>query len=158
MRMIPLAAALIATTIALGACRQADDDAHHHPTPAAADLPIGAIAAPEGAEVYFIEPADGAVLQSPVTVKFGLRGMGVAPAGVHVPNTGHHHLLIDVEDFATDRPLPADDRHRHFGGGQTETEIELPAGTHTLRLVLGDWKHQPHDPVVQSPAITITVE
>ena len=115
--------------------------------------------APEGAAVYFIEPADGAVVGSPFTVKFGLSGMGVAPAGVDVTNTGHHHLLIDVNESDIDftKPLPASDQVRHFGGGQTETSVTLAPGTHRLRLVLGNYLHVPHNPPVMSPEITITV-
>ena len=114
--------------------------------------------APEGAEVYFQAPADGATVVSPVLVRFGLRGMGVAPAGVDRPNTGHHHLLIDVDQppsFAM--PLPATDSIRHFGLGQTEVELDLPPGEHTLQLVLGDALHTPHDPPIVSQTITITV-
>lgn len=114
--------------------------------------------APPGAELYFISPRDGEVVESPVTVRFGLRGMGVAPAGVEHPNTGHHHLLIDTDLPPPDRPLPADERHRHFGGGQTETTIELTPGVHTLQLVLGDHAHVPHAPPVVSERITITVK
>ncbi len=125
---------------------------------AAADMP--APPAPPEADVYFIEPADGAVLTSPVTVKFGLRGMGVAPAGVERAGTGHHHLLIDVDDGEIDLglPLPATEQVRHFGAGQTEAEIELAPGEHRLTLVLGDHLHVPHDPPVTSRTITITVE
>lgn len=122
-------------------------------TPALARTP-----APPGAELYFISPRDGEVVESPVTVRFGLRGMGVAPAGVEHPDTGHHHLLIDADPPPPDRPLPADERHRHFGGGQTETTIELAPGVHTLQLVLGDHAHVPHDPPVVSERITITVK
>ncbi len=114
-------------------------------------------AAPEGASVYFITPENGAKVSSPVTVRFGLRGMGVAPAGVDRPSTGHHHLLIDTELSAVDRPIPADSQHVHFGGGQTETRIELPPGPHELQLVLGDRLHIPHDPPVTSERIAITV-
>ncbi|MCH9808537.1 MAG: DUF4399 domain-containing protein [Alphaproteobacteria bacterium] len=115
-------------------------------------------AAPDGAKVYIIEPKDGAVVSSPVTVRFGLSGMGVAPAGVEKPKTGHHHLIIDtkVEDY--DNPLPADENHKHFGGGQTEATIELSPGKHTLQLVLGDHNHVPHKPVVESDVVTITVK
>jgi hypothetical protein len=117
-------------------------------------------AAPEGAAAYIVSPADGATVQNPVTVVFGLRGIGVAPAGVAQENTGHHHLLIDVAPDAVDydNPLPADDQHRHFGGGQTEVTLDLPAGTHTMWLLLGDHNHIPHDPPVMSEAVTITVE
>jgi hypothetical protein len=115
--------------------------------------------APEGAKVYFITPTDGQTVSSPVTVRFGLAGMGVAPAGTGAPNTGHHHLLIDLDEPpAFDQPLPADDNHKHFGGGQTETTVELAPGTHTLQLLLGDMNHVPHDPPVMSETITITVE
>jgi hypothetical protein len=115
-------------------------------------------AAPENAEAYIQSPEDGATVSSPVTVRFGLRGIGVAPAGVDLPSTGHHHILIDVEELPPfDMPLPATDDIRHFGGGQTETELELSPGEHTLQLVLGDWLHTPHQPPVVSAPITITV-
>ncbi len=108
---------------------------------------------------YIISPADGAVVQNPVQVQFGLKGMGIAPAGVDVPNTGHHHLLIDTETLpALDSPLPATPTIRHFGGGQTEAELTLAPGTHTLRLLLGNAAHIPQDPPVVSAPITITVE
>lgn len=110
------------------------------------------------AEVYFISPTDGAVVSSPVTVRFGLRGMGVAPAGTERDGTGHHHLLIDTDLPALDRPIPADDQHRHFGGGQTEASVELTPGKHTLQLLLADHRHVPHDPAICSEKITITVE
>lgn len=114
--------------------------------------------APEGASVYFIAPQDGATVSSPVTVRFGLSGMGVAPAGVEKEMTGHHHLLIgqELEDY--DNAIPADDNHRHFGGGQTETTVELAPGTHRLQLILGDHNHIPHRPPVQSQVITVTVQ
>jgi hypothetical protein len=118
---------------------------------------LAASPAPENAELYFISPRDGAVVESPVTVRFGLKNMGVAPAGVDVKNTGHHHLLIDTDPPALDRPVPSDEHHRHFGGGQTETTIELEPGRHTLQLLLGDKNHIPHDPPVMSERITITV-
>lgn len=115
------------------------------------------VADPADAEVYFIEPADRAEVEGPVRVVFGLRGMGVAPAGVEAPRTGHHHLLIDAELEDPDAPIPSDERHRHFGAGQTETVLELEPGTYTLQLVLGDHLHRPHDPPVTSERITITV-
>ena len=108
-------------------------------------------------ELYFIDPVDGAERHSPVKVIFGLRGMGVAPAGMQREGTGHHHLLIDTELPPLDQPVPADEQHRHFGGGQTETLLELAPGTHTLQLLLGDFAHRPHDPAVTSIRITITV-
>ncbi|MFK7793331.1 MAG: DUF4399 domain-containing protein [Devosiaceae bacterium] len=116
--------------------------------------------APEGAEVYFIALDDEATLTNPVTIQFGLRGMGVAPAGVEQMNTGHHHLLINMPLDQVDltASLPNDDNHRHFGGGQTEVTLDLPAGTHTLQLLLGDHNHIPHNPVIASDVITVTVE
>lgn len=113
---------------------------------------------PPGAKVMIIEPADGATVSNPITVKFGVEGMEVAPAGTDTPNSGHHHLLIDatVEDDST--PIPADATHIHYGKGQTEAQIELPPGTHTLQDVFADKNHIPHDPPVVSDAVTITVE
>ena len=114
---------------------------------------------PAGAEVYIVSPKDGAKVKSPVTVVFGLKGMGIAPAGIKFDNTGHHHLLIDSElpaDLA--QPLAANEKSVHFGKGQTETSLTLPPGKHTLQLVLGDQLHIPHDPAVISKQITIVVE
>jgi hypothetical protein len=114
---------------------------------------------PAGAEAYIISPKDGATVKSPVTVVFGLKGMGVAPAGVKFENSGHHHLLIDT-DVPKDlnAPLPTSDQVKHFGKGQTETSLELTPGKHTLQLVLGDQNHTPHNPPVVSKKITITVK
>ncbi len=114
--------------------------------------------APAGAKVYFIEPKDGAEVSGPVTVKMGLVGMGVAPAGVEKKDTGHHHILVNQKVADPMAPLPADDKHRHFGAGQTETTLTLPAGKHTLQLVLGDHNHIPHNPLIASDVITITVK
>jgi len=113
---------------------------------------------PEGARIYFIGISDGDKVSSPLVIRFGLSGMGVAPAGSQNPKTGHHHLLIDSElaDYAL--PIPADESHRHFGGGQTEVSIDLTAGDHTLQLVLADYRHVPHDPPVISERIRVTVE
>jgi hypothetical protein len=111
-----------------------------------------------GANAYFISPADGETVSSPVEVVFGLSGMGVAPAGVAFPNSGHHHLLIDVDTMPPmDQPLPANDNVRHFGLGQTEVSIELSPGQHTLQMIVGDLLHTPHDTPVVSEKITITV-
>jgi Domain of unknown function (DUF4399) len=117
-------------------------------------------AAPAGAEVYFIAPRDGAVVNGPVTVKFGLKGMGVAPAGVKVDNTGHHHLLVDTDlgDLKLDAPLPANDKVMHFGKGQTETTVTLAPGKHTLELLFADSTHLSFDPPLHSKKITITVK
>jgi len=127
-------------------------------------LPMLALAqertpSPAGAEVYIISPKDGAKVQSPVRVQFGLKGMGIAPAGVKFDNTGHHHLLIDTDPPANmGIPLPATDKIVHFGKGQTETSLTLPPGKHTLQLLFADLSHIPHDPPVMSQKITITVE
>ena len=111
----------------------------------------------EQANIYIISPADGDVVSSPVHVQFGLSGMGVAPAGTDRANTGHHHLLIDTKTLpAADQPMGSD--VKHFGGGQTEAELELAPGKHTLQLILGDKGHVPHHPAVVSKAITITVQ
>ncbi|MEP3332740.1 DUF4399 domain-containing protein [Sedimentitalea sp.] len=118
------------------------------------------------AQVYFANVSDGDTITSPFTVIFGLSGMGVAPAGTEADMTGHHHLLIDRpplgqgEDGADELiyALPSDEHHRHFGGGQTEVTLDLPAGTHTLQLVLGDASHVPHAEPVVSDVITITVD
>jgi hypothetical protein len=117
-------------------------------------------AAPPGAAVYFINLKDGDAVASPFKVQFGLTGMGVAPAGVDKPKTGHHHLLVDatLTPEQLKQPIPADATHLHFGGGQTETMLTLPPGKHTLQLVLGDWSHIPFDPPIMSPVITVTVK
>ncbi|HEY4975524.1 MAG TPA: DUF4399 domain-containing protein [Steroidobacteraceae bacterium] len=114
--------------------------------------------APAGAAVYIIKPAAGARVKSPVTVVFGLTGMGIAPAGVKFDNTGHHHLLVDTELPADlTQPLPVSDAVRHFGKGQTETTLDLPPGKHTLQLLFADFTHTPFTPNVASKKITITV-
>jgi|SRR5438309_419728 len=115
-------------------------------------------ASPPGAEAYIISPQDGATVKSPVRVQFGLKGMGVAPAGVKFENTGHHHLLVDSDAPADlSAPLPATDKILHFGKGQTEASVPLSPGKHTLQLLLGDQNHVPHNPPVISRKITITV-
>lgn len=116
-------------------------------------------ASPVNAEVYFLQPADGQTVHQNVKVVFGLKNMGIAPAGTDKKNTGHHHLLID-KDVLPDltKPLPATDKIKHFGGGQTESEIVLSPGKHTLQLLLGNYAHMPHNKPVLSKKITITVE
>jgi hypothetical protein len=115
--------------------------------------------ADEAAQVYIISPADGAEVGSPFTVQFGLQGMGVAPAGIEFAGTGHHHLLIDAAELPPKgKPIPADDKHRHFGKGQTETQLTLPPGKHTLQLLFADHLHVPQDPPLVSQKITITVK
>ena len=114
---------------------------------------------PSNAEVYFIHPSDGQTVQKSVKVVFGLKNMGVAPAGADQKNTGHHHLLIDTAVLPDmTNPLPATDKIKHFGGGQTETEITLSPGKHTLQLLLGNYVHIPHSKPVISKKITVTVE
>lgn len=113
--------------------------------------------AAENAELYFISPKDGDAVSNPITVRFGLKNMGIAPAGIQIENTGHHHLLIDTDLPSLDLPIINDDQHRHYGLGQTETTLELPPGAHTLQLLLGDFAHMPHSPPVASKRITITV-
>ena len=114
----------------------------------------------EGAKLYFILPVDGQIVSGEFKVQFGLSGMGVAPAGIKVKDTGHHHLLIntDVSTIDFTGSLPATDQIRHFGGGQTETVLKLPKGKHTLQLMLGNYVHIPHKKPVISDQITITVE
>jgi hypothetical protein len=141
-----LAPALLANSLLVG-------PAHAQGTPS-----------PPGARVYFINIKDGDTVSSPFLVQFGTTGMGIAPAnhdgGDAHRNTGHHHLLIDtppLQGEALRFGIPADNNHRHFGGGQTEATITLPPGQHTLQLVLADWMHVPHNPPVMSERITITV-
>jgi len=126
----------------------------------AADAPaLPVTKAPAGAEVYIISPRDGATVGENVTVEFGLKGMGVAPAGVDKEKTGHHHLLVDVKDLPpAGQPIPKDETHLHFGGGQTETTLKLKPGTHTLQLEMGDQNHIPFDPALVSKKITIHVK
>jgi hypothetical protein len=126
---------------------------------ASAALAADRTPSPAGAEVYIVSPKDGAKVSGPVTVVFGLKGMGIAPAGIKFDNTGHHHLLVDT-DAPTDLslPLPADEHNLHFGKGQTETTLTLSPGKHTLQLVFADFLHTPHVPAVISKKVTITVE
>ena len=115
--------------------------------------------APDSAKVYLISPLDGATVSNPFTIQFGLSGMGIAPAGIDRPETGHHHLLVDLETLPDlDKALSATEHIKHFGGGQTEATLTLPPGEHTLQLLLANYVHIPHDPPVLSEPITITVE
>ncbi len=125
-------------------------------TALAADLPRSP--SPKDVELYFISPRDGETVAGPVTVRFGLRGMGISPAGLAMENTGHHHLLIDAPPPAFHLPIPADANHVHFGKGQTEAQLTLAPGRHTLQLLLADHVHLPHDPPVLSKPITVTVK
>jgi hypothetical protein len=127
---------------------------------AAAAWPQAATQAPAGAEVYFIAPRDGQKIHGAITVKFGLKGMGVAPAGIKFDNTGHHHLLIDTDlaDVKLDASLPASEKIVHFGKGQTETTLTLTPGKHTLELLFADYQHLSFDPPLHSKKITVTVD
>ena len=119
---------------------------------------FGRTTAPHDAYLYIIWPTDGTRIKGAFWCRFGLRGMGVTHAGDKTPNTGHHHLLIDVDEpLEPDVPIPSDKKHLHFGAGQTEGRIDLPPGPHTLQLVLGDADHIPFDPPVVSKKIHIIV-
>ena len=153
MKNSPLVAICVTTAFSLAAASMAFADGHK-------------TAAPEGASVYFINLADGDTVTSPLTVRFGLSGMGIAPSGIsEKENVGHHHLLINRAPFGTgpdgaddwEYGILADDNHVHFGGGQTEYTFELPKGQHTLQLVLGDHAHVPFGPELTTEQITITV-
>ena len=142
------------------ALAQQSPSVHPAPSPPLASEPAvhQRMPSPPGAYVYIGWPTDGAVLRSThFKVWFGTRNFGVAPAGTNVPNTGHHHLLIDSELPPFDQPIPNDKRHLHFGGGQTETYIDLPPGRHTLQLLVADGDHVPQDPPLYSRKITIYV-
>ncbi|MGA2707598.1 MAG: DUF4399 domain-containing protein [Steroidobacteraceae bacterium] len=167
------AASLLAATISIAQTHAAPRAAPTAPTaPTAPVAPVAPGAAPAGAtmpatapapgaEVYIISPRNGAELHSPVTVLFGLKGMGVAPAAAgKIDNTGHHHLLIDTDLSAVDlhAPLPATDKIVHFGKGQTEATLTLPPGKHTLELLFADSTHRSFDPPLHSKKITITVQ
>ena len=154
--IIALSALLLTSGAAFTGC--SDATSQNTATPA---LPTGKTPRPADAKLYIISPADGATVGTEVTVQFGLKGMGVAPAGIYMGeemSTGHHHLLVDVPDVNTDTPVMKDAKHIHFGGGQTETTMTLTPGEHTLQLILGDHGHVPHDPPLMSEKITITVK
>jgi len=146
----------------LGACGQEEADVPEAaPAPAAeteAPAAIPRTPAAEGARVFFITPADGDTVSSPVTIEFGIEGMSVAKAGDATPDSGHHHLLVDTGLPQLGLPIPADANHIHFGDGSTATELTLEPGEHTLQLLLGDHLHIPHDPPVTSETITVTVQ
>lgn len=119
--------------------------------------PTGRQPSPPDAVVYFVYPHDGELIYPKSTIRFGLKNMGIAPAGVSKANTGHHHLIVDAETPPLDAPIPSDPNHIHFGGGQTEVKLNLTPGEHTLQLILADDQHVPHDPPVISPRIKVTV-
>ncbi len=114
--------------------------------------------APKDARVYIIWPNDGTIIEGgKFWLRMGARGIGVAPAGVEWPNTGHHHVIINSPLPPFDEDIPADNNHLHFGAGQSEARVELPPGTHTLQLLMGDHNHVPHDPPLMSKKITVIV-
>jgi hypothetical protein len=167
MKRLSLAAALLLPLAAVAADSYSDqmkkaaesETSQNMKAKALAKIGMDITPAPAGAKVYFVSPANGAEVRGPVKVVFGLApAMGVAPAGVQQKNTGHHHLLIDAPTVDMNAPLPTSEQVKHFGGGQTETTVTLKPGKHTLQLVLGDYKHQPHNPPVVSETITITVK
>lgn len=162
LRRLALLAALsswVVPAAAQEAASPAAEPAHEHDaTPEAQPAPHKRVPAPTDAYVYIGWPNDGEIIRSTrFKVWFGTRNFGVAPAGTIFPNTGHHHLLIDTALPPLDQPIPNDRNHLHFGLGQTETMLELPPGTHTLQLLMGDAEHVPHDPPVMSKKITIHV-
>lgn len=172
MRMILVTrCAVLALLLGLGACGPEEESA---PQGAADDVPgltepaatsgiaeppaLSRSPAPEGARVFFVTPQDGDVVESPVTVEFGVEGMSVVPAGQEAEHSGHHHVLVDTGLPVLDLPIPADANHVHFGDGSSSTELELEPGEHTLQLLFADHLHIPHEPPVYSEPITITVE
>jgi hypothetical protein len=154
---------LVVSATLLHACSGGNDNqpaadqqpAPEQQQPAEVQQPAATDAAPR---VFIASPADGDIVSSPVTVKFGIENFGLAPAGTAEANTGHHHLLVDTDLPPLDQPIPADDNHLHFGKAQTETMLELAPGEHTLQLLLGDGNHVPHDTALISEPITITVK
>ena len=162
---------LFATSLILSACGApaedpstdtADGGTSPEETSHAADQQDGSLSlprseSPDGARVFFITPADGDTVESPVFIEFGIEGMTVVPAGTAQEHSGHHHLIINAELPRPDMPIPANDNYVHFGDGSTSTSIELPPGEHSLQLLLGDHLHIPHNPPVSSEKITITV-
>ena len=159
------AIATLASLLLVGACGQqgAEPDATAQPASDAAVVAeqpaaMPRTASPDGAAVFFITPADGDTVPNPISVEFGIEGMRVVAAGNNEAHSGHHHLLVDTDLPEMGLPIPADANHIHFGDASTSTVLTLLPGEHTLRLLLGDHLHIPHDPPVMSEQITITVE
>lgn len=145
--------------VALTLCACSGEHKSPAPTPAqsAAPASLPRTEAPAGARVFFVTPADGATVSSPVHIEFGIENMTIAPAGVNTPASGHHHLIVDAPLPLDPLPIPADAQHIHFGDGSTSTDLALFPGQHTLTLLLGDHLHIPHQPPVYSQSVTITV-
>ena len=166
MTIDPRLPALLLSSLAIAACsgNDAGPSAQAGGTPAAdrtepaAAPTLGGTPSPADARLYFVTPADGATVTSPVRVEFGLDNMAVVPAGTEAPASGHHHVIIDAELPPFDQPIPADANHVHYGSGASSAQLELAPGQHTLQLLLGDHLHVPHDPPVYSERITVTVE
>jgi hypothetical protein len=157
-RLLPAAIVMLGLNFAVAFAQDHDHGAHQAGgSQAAATDENGRTPSPKGAEVYFHYPIDGIRVPQRFTVRIGLRGMGVAPAGVVKPNTGHHHLLIDTDSIDLNQPIPSDYNHIHLGNGQTEVVLTLSPGRHTLQLLMGDNGHYPHVPPVMSKKITINV-
>lgn len=159
---LPLALSVV---LALSACSKKAEEAPAPPAaepvaaaPAEAPAELKSAPAPEGAKVYFVDLKDGAEVTSPVTVKFGVDGIEIAPAGEDKPNSGHHHLIVDGDVAPPDAPIPVDEHYHHFGKGQTETVLELAPGPHTLQLEFGNYLHVPFNPPLVSDKITVTVK
>lgn len=157
-----MAVATTATLTLLTACSKApqataDAAADSHADHAAATPALPRTPAPAGASVFIVSPKDGETVSSPVKVVFGISGIDLGPAGEQNPNAGHHHLLVDTDLADAGVPIPTDENHLHFGKMQTEAEVALTPGQHTLQLVLGDYLHIPFDPVIASPKVTINV-
>jgi len=161
-QLVACAAITATTALLLGACSKEETAAPVTDAAATADTPaptaMPRTASVAGARVFFITPADGDSISSPVRVEFGIEGMAVVKAGDDAPASGHHHLLVDTDLPDPGLPIPADANHIHFGDGSTATDLSLEPGEHTLQLLLGDHLHIPHDPPVASGTITVTVQ
>lgn len=160
--MLKTVCLLLSFAVAVIACTGEKQEPTTQKLPPASGMPttpeMPRSPAPADARVYFIEPADGDVVSSPVSVVFGLDGMSLVPAGTEAPASGHHHLIVDEPLPPADQPIPADDNHIHFGTGAESASVDLPPGEHTLQLLLGDHLHIPHEPPVASEPIRIIVE
>lgn len=121
-------------------------------------LGLAGCATPEPAQsVSLLEPADGATVGRPFKVRFGVKGLAVAAAGDVVANSGHHHLLINLDAKPAGESIPFDARHVHFGRGQTEGEIDLPPGRYKITAQFANGAHQSYGKAL-SQTITVTVQ
>jgi len=156
-RLLVAGATLLATAVLVVGCG-GEPPADKGATKAAPAAAMPRSPAPPGATVFIFSPENGAIVTSPVAVKFGVSGVSIAPAGQLQANSGHHHLLIDTALADANQAVPKNAQHVHYGKGQTEAMVELEPGQHTLQLVLGDGNHVPHEPPIVSQIVTITVE